>query len=139
GAAPRASGAPPRTPSAAPAPPWAPGSAAAAAPPRWSPSRRSLAASTAVTTPFRLAGHASARTLVFLGSGLELLRLLRHLAQRRDREALAGEEDEPDADADRRLDRLQPDPEREALAVGNAVGAQRQRDRGLEDADVAGP
>src|SRR5262249_17000935 len=125
--------------SAVPSPPSATGSAAASAPPPSSPSTRSLAASTAVTTPFRLAGHASARTLVFLGSGLELLRLLRHLAQRRDREALAGEEDEPDADADRRLDRLQPDPEREALAVGNAVRARRQRDRRLEGADGSGP
>ena len=46
---------------------------------------------------------------------------------------------EADADADRRLDRLQPDPEREAARVGNAVLLQRQRDRGLHEADVAGP
>src|SRR5437868_2141445 len=81
----------------------------------------SAAASTAETTPLRLAGHASARTLVLLGGGLHLGRILRHLAQHRDRQALACEEDEPDPDADRRLDRLQPDREREALAIGNAV------------------
>src|SRR5262245_24714745 len=106
---------------AVPSPPSATGSATASAPPRSSPSTRRAAASTAETTPLRLAGHASARTLVFLGSGLQLGRLLRHLAQRRDRQALAGEEDEPHADAHRRLDRLQPDPEGEALAVGDAV------------------
>src|SRR4051794_25187220 len=125
--------------SAVPSPPSATGSATASAPPRSSPSASSAAASTAETTPLRLAGHASARTLVLLGGGLHLGRILRHLAQHRDRQALACEEDEPDPDADRRLDRLQPDREREALAIGNAVRAQRQRDRRLEEADVAGP
>ena len=55
------------------------------------------------------------------------------------REALAREHHEPDADADRHLDRLEHEPEREPRAVGDAVPAERQRDGRLEQPDVAGP
>ena len=64
---------------------------------------------------------------------------VRHPLERGVREPLAREEDEADADADRRLDRLQADPEREAARVGHAVLPQRQRDRRLDEADVPGP
>ncbi len=77
---------------------------------------------------------------------LHLLELLERLfdrlfdlLQRRVREALAREEDEADADPDRRLDRLQADPEGDAVPVVDAVGDERRRDRDLEGADVAGP
>ena len=59
--------------------------------------------------------------------------------QRRVGHSLAREEDQPDADADGRLDRLQADPERDAAAVGDAVVHERRRDRDLDEADVAGP
>ena len=62
-----------------------------------------------------------------------------HVLQHRVREPLAGEEDQPDPDADRGLDRLQPDPEREAARVRDAVLDERQRDRGLQQPDVARP
>ena len=45
----------------------------------------------------------------------------------------------PTADADGHLDRLEPDPEREPLRIGHAVGHERQRDRGLHETDVPGP
>ena len=62
-----------------------------------------------------------------------------HPLQRREREALAREHHEPDADADGHLHRLQDEPVREAGAVGDAVLRERQRDRGLEQPHVAGP
>src|SRR4029079_11071442 len=72
--------------SAVPSPPSATGRARPSAPPRAKPSAISAAASTAETTPFRLAGHASASTFGFLGGRFHLVRLLRHVAQRRKRQ-----------------------------------------------------
>jgi hypothetical protein len=79
--------------------------------------------------------------------GFLLLFLVRHLglggighsSQHRERQALARQEDQADADADRRLDGLQPEPVGDRLSRRDAVLAQRQRDRCLEEADVAGP
>ena len=45
----------------------------------------------------------------------------------------------PDADADRRLDRLQSDAERDALCLPDAVVHERQCDGGLHQPDVARP
>ena len=41
--------------------------------------------------------------------------------------------------ADRRLDRLQPEAERDAVRVGDAVRDERDRDRDLDGADVPRP
>ena len=73
--------------------------------------------------------------------GRLLGRLVRFLdrPQHRVREAFAREEDEADADADGRLDRLEPDPERDAAGVRDAVVHERDRDRDLHEAEVAGP
>ena len=96
-------------------------------------------------TPLRLAGHASARRprlQCLLDGRLVELRVagrLGHPLERGVREALARQEDEADADAHRRLDRLQPEPEREAARVGHAVLPQRERDRRLDEADVPRP
>src|SRR6516225_6700851 len=103
--------------SAVPLPPSATGSSTASTPStRRNPAARCAAASTGVRTPLRLAGHASARAF-----GLRLTRLLGelfllllvHLLEHGVRDALAREEDRADADPDRRLDRLQTDPERD--------------------------
>ena len=67
------------------------------------------------------------------------LLLLLHLLQRGEREALAREEDQPHADADGHLDRLEHQPVGEPGAVGDAVLDERQRHRRLQQADVAGP
>src|SRR5919197_1770008 len=67
------------------------------------------------------------------------LRHLRHSSQHGEREAFVGEEDTTEPDPDRGLDRLQPDPVREAVRVRDAVGEERGRDRRLEEAYVAGP
>jgi exodeoxyribonuclease VII large subunit len=55
----------------------------------------------------------------------------RHNAQHRDRQAFAREEEEPDADADRRLDRLEPEPVGDADGVRHAVAGERGGDRNL--------
>ena len=114
---------PPEQPStsAVPSPPSATGIASASAPARREPlgqrGRRvgraedALEASRARERASRAASRRSDRRL--LASGHSRLGHLGHLAQHREREPLAAEEDQPDADADRRLDRLQPDPERE--------------------------
>ena len=74
------------------------------------------------STPLRLAGHASAArpprppTLARFAGTSELgLHRVGHPFSDADR-ALAREEDQADADAHRRLDRLQPEPEREAVS-----------------------
>ena len=85
------------------------------------------------------AGSASRACSTAASSSSGVAALLRHPLQRGVREPLAREEDEADADADRRLDRLQADPEREAARVGHAVLLQRQRDRRLDEADVPRP
>ncbi len=69
---------------------------------------------------------------------LRLLVLLDAL-QGGEREPLVCEHHEPDADADRHLDRLEDEPVGEARPVGDAVLSEWQRDGGLEQPDVPGP
>ena len=144
---PRAS-APPRarcSAAAVPSPPSATGNSSASAPPRRSPSPSAAAAAAASRTPLRLAGHASARTRSSLRAALPRppprrsvgVGCRRHAAQARERQALVREEDQPEADADRSLDRLQPEAERDTVRVGHAVRDERNRDRHLDGADVA--
>src|SRR5215204_3076419 len=124
--------------SSVPSPPSATGSSTA--PP--SPSARAAAASRAERTPLRLAGHASAFTRRRRPELLDdrLLRfLVRHPAQRLEREPLAHEEDQPDAYADRHLQHLEAEPEGEPGRVGDPVRDERQRDDRLEQADVPRP
>src|SRR4051812_50157047 len=109
---------PPRT-SSVPSPPSATGIAVASAPPARSPRASASAASRADKTPFRLPGAASARIGFLLLRHLALPRAA-HPLQHRERQALAREEGEPDAHTDRRLNRMQPDPEREAARVPGA-------------------
>ena len=115
--------------SAVPSPPSATGASSTSTPStRRIPAASSIAASSGVRTPLRLAGDASASTLRLL---LErrlagFLGRLVHVAQRRVRQPFTREEDEPDADADRRLDRLQPDAERDAVRVRDAVVDERE-------------
>src|SRR4051794_22860917 len=106
------------------------------------PAASLAAASTGVRTPLRLAGDASASI------GVCFLRRLRNgvlgwaildVAKRRVGEALTGEEEEPDSDADGCLDRLEADPEGDAVRLAHAVVHERERDRGLDEADVPGP
>ena len=52
---------------------------------------------------------------------------------------LAREEEQTEADADRRLDRRQADAEREAVPVGDPVREERESDGGLQEADVSRP
>src|SRR5829696_4468187 len=128
--------------SAVPPPPSAIGRASARAP---APSTNAAAASTAERTPLRLPGDARSfmRALALrppvLPTGQLGLSDLRHLAQHRERQAFASEEEESHADADRGLDRLQPDPEREPLRIRDSVLHERERDRGLREPDVPGP
>ena len=81
-------------------------------------------------TPLRLAGHASARigSCLLLGaSSASASRRLRASARSVAYERPSrARKIEPDADADRRLDRLQADPEREAARVGDAVLHERE-------------
>ena len=84
-------------------------------------------------------GRPRRRLLGFLGAFRLLLALGLDIPQRRERDPLAREEDRPDADPDRGLDQLQPDAEREALRVADAVMRQRHRDRRLHEPDVPGP
>ena len=76
-----------------------------------------------VRTPLRLAGDASAIIQGLLRRACPRWRRWRvvDVAQRRVREALASEEDQADTDADRSLDRLQADSERDAVRVLDAV------------------
>src|SRR5439155_4786070 len=105
--------------SAVPSPPSAMGSGSASTPARANPATSAAAASEALRTPLRLAGDASARTsLAVLRGSCQLLLGARHLRlgrvghapQHREREPLAREEDQADPDADRGLDRLEPEP-----------------------------
>src|SRR5205823_1669677 len=114
---------------AVPSPPSATGRAAASTPwTRRSPRTRRAAASTGPRTPLRLAGHARACRVRLLHRLRQLGVRLGHVLEHGVREPLPREEEEPDADADGRLDRLQADPERDALRVVDAVLAERQRD-----------
>src|SRR5262245_39676991 len=99
------------------------------------------AASPGVRTPLRLAGDASASRWTLLGPllGRDFLLLLLDLAQGRVREALAHQEDHPDADSDGRLDHLQADAEGKAVAVGDAVVRERNRDGDLDEPEVPRP
>src|SRR5205823_6659081 len=106
--------------SSVPSPPSATGSSTTSTPgTRRAPRPSAAAASTAVRTPLRLAGHASTRIAGsrLLLHGLRLghldLRRVRHHLEHRVREPLAREEQKPEADADRGLDRLEADPVRD--------------------------
>src|SRR5262249_59256915 len=120
------------------------------------PAASAAAASTAPRTPFSAAGAARTRgrrresgdagtapVVAALGLLDDLfclaLRLLLHPAEHRKRQALAREEDQADPNAHGRFDRLQADPEREALRIADAVLAEGQRDRRLDEAEVARP
>src|SRR5829696_4687342 len=67
------------------------------------------------------------------------LRYIGHALQHREREAFAGEEERPEADADRRLDRLQPDAVGEAVRIRDAVREEGEGDRCLQETDVPRP
>src|SRR5262249_54979637 len=128
--------------SAVPSPPSAIGSSSTIAPPIRKPSAKNAAACRADRTPLRLARYASAltrfrRRRLLLGY-LDRLRPGHH-AQHRERKPFVREEEHPDADADRGLDRLQAEAERNPSRLRDPVGDQRQRNRGLDEADVAGP
>ena len=87
----------------------------------------------------QVSASGSSSVVVFLVAHLCLIGGRHHL-QHRERQTLAREEQQPDADADRRLDRLQAEAVRNAVRVGDAVAAaQRRRDRDLREPDVAGP
>src|SRR5262249_23045688 len=128
--------------SAVPSPPSATGSSSASAPASRSPDASAAAASRGIRTPLRLAGDASASRWALLGlldvGGL-LRRSLLHALQRRVRHPLACQEDESDADSDRRLDGLQPDAESDAVRVRDAVADERDRNGDLHKAEVPGP
>src|SRR5689334_18912555 len=123
------SGRRPASAASVPSPPSASGSCAHATPASANPAASAAAASRAERTALRLSGHASA---LGLDIRLRLLRVVavpahlglrgaRHDLEHRERQALAREEDEPDADADRGLDRLQPEAVRDADRGRDAV------------------
>src|SRR5262245_25500891 len=137
--------------STVPSPPSAIGVASASTPAAAKPSLRAAAAAVALSEFLRLAGHASALGLMLCRSlgqrwrgVVAALRLVggdspRHLAQPRERQPFASEEDQPDTDADRRLDRLEAEAERDPLPVVDAVADKGRRHRDLYEADVARP
>src|SRR5207253_1844275 len=103
------------------------------------PSASAAAPSSAGSTPFSVSGHATALrnpldALVDVDLGH-----LRHPLQHGERDALAREEEEAEADADGRLDRLQADAVGEAVGVLDAVAQERSRHRRLKEADAARP
>src|SRR5204863_7932997 len=111
--------------STVPSPPSASGNGTHSTPASAKPSPSAAAASRAERTLLRLAGHASAlgaaicpRLLLPLGLLVHLgLRGGRHHAQHRERQSLAREEQQADPDPDGCLDRLQAEPERDAMRI----------------------
>src|SRR5207248_11637645 len=137
-----------REPSAStvPSPPSASGNCVHSTPACAKPSASAAAAARAERTALRLAGHASACNLVIpallcVGLLLAHLRLVcrRHHLQHREREALTREEQEPDTDPDRGLDRLEAEAVCDAVRVRDAVALQWCRNCDLCEPDVARP